>query len=276
MAANIVGGQKAEYGKEVTGNDAGGAMQALTVHNVPPMMKDGTTIDMDIVQNYLKFFSFPTENLEYIKTRIKELRETILDSVVGTIANQNNQSQNQLQVRSGFSSAEDKIRGISGQLSRIRQRTDFNILALKHGRDRVHNHAFYGSKFYFETEEELYDLFKQAPNPIERENTILKISRSRNRFNKENATREFILYKLIPYVADIDFKTAIDSLKVDDITFHFQSRFPHWIGLFESQYGDIVTFWEGIEATNAEKITLINNLIIQIINQAILPQQTES
>lgn len=278
MAANLIGGQKAEFGIEVHGNSSGGDLQAGSMKNIAPIMKDGNTIDMDIVQNYFKFFHMPTESLKYIQERIQELQKTILESVIGVISNQNNTTQNELQVRSGFVSAEDKLRNFSAQLSRIRQRTDYNILALAYGKDNVSNQAFYGSKFFLETEAELYEVFKLSPNPIERRNTLLKISRTRNRFNEQAKERELILYHLLPYASDVDFKTAIDNAQVDSVTFQYQTRFNYWIGYFEADYGDIVEFWNDLgEISNSQKLIIINNLIIEIINQAIVPiQQTNT
>ena len=52
---------------------------------------------------------------------------------------------------------------------------------------------------------------------------------------------------------------------MNDITFEFQTRFNYWIAMFESFYGDICTFWNETKGNESEKIILLNNLIINLI-----------
>ena len=39
--------------------------------------------------------------------------------------------------------------------------TDFKMLALEHGRDNVTNSAFFGSDFFLESQEELFNLLEK-------------------------------------------------------------------------------------------------------------------
>ena len=52
---------------------------------------------------------------------------------------------------------------------------------------------------------------------------------------------------------------------VETITFQLQSRFNYWIGMFEANYGNIYTFWNEMNASDSEKIILLNNLIEDLI-----------
>lgn len=95
-------------------------------------------------------------------------------------------------------------------------------------------------------------------------------------FNKEKSKREVILYKLLPYCSDSDFQTAIENQKVDDTTFSYQTRFSYWIAMFESTFGNIVSFWESTKAPESERIISINNLIISLINSNTNGKETSS
>lgn len=255
-----------EYGNEFTGSES--LIQAGTVINVPRKMKQDGSIDMEAVKNFINFFYAPIEALDFINRRLAEVEDEILRTVLGDLADQTGERKNELQVRGGFASAEDSLRSFALQFSRIRKRSDFKMLALKYGRDNVTVEAFYGSDFFLETPEMLYKLFKESPNPIERKNILIKLSKNRNKFNKDKSQREVILYHLIPYVSDADFQTAITNQLVSRQIFDLQTRFMYWIGMFEARFGDIVVFWNDIEAEEAEKLILINNLLVEIINQS--------
>lgn len=263
---NRIGGQSAKLANNNVGT--GEDVQAGTVIKIPPIKLDGGGFDMSVIQNYIKFFHAPIDAANYLNDRIKEIEKKIVTSIIGELANQNNEAQNELQVESGFMIAQDKLRAVSLELSRIRQRTDFNILTLKHGIGSVVNEAFYGSDFFLDSLKKLYELFKDSPNPVERRSLAIRISVIRNRFNKSKRQREVIFYSLMPYISDDDFKTAIDNAAVDPTTFQLQSRFNYWITAFEAQFGDIVTFWESLgDIKNSEKLILINNLLLIIIDK---------
>lgn len=273
MSSNQITGQRAETASEVT--TASGLLQTGTEIKFKPPMKTDGSLDMDAVKNFITFHYMPVEALEYVNKRIKEVKKQIVVSLLGEMGqeqDQNLQRRNELDVKSGFVSAEDKIRGISLSMSRIRQRSDFKFLALEHGRDRVTVDTFYGSDFFLETQGELYELFEKSPNPLERKNILQKLARNRNRFNKDKGEREVILNHLIPYVADKDFEAAVERNAVDSTNFQYQTRFNYWIGIFEAEFGDILLFWESMgDDSNSTKLLVINNIIVDIINKAIVP-----
>ena len=153
------------------------------------------------------------------------------------------------------------------ELSRARKLSDHKFLALKYGPDAVQVDCFYGTDFFLESQEELYNLYSISPNPIERKNILVKLSQTRNRYNPHKSHKERILYDLMPFSSDLDFDKAIARNLVDDTTFAFQTRFSFYIGMFEAQYGDIVFFWNLLEASSSEKIRVINDLILTIIKQ---------
>ena len=242
-------------------------MQAGNMIEVPLIRKEDGSVEMDVVTNYLNFFYIPVESLNYISGRVKEIKASIISNVLGdyTESAVPQGSKSDLEAGINIVSRQDKLRDLSVQLSRIRTRSDYNWLALKFGKENVKNEAFYGSDFFLETQKSIYELIKSAPNPIEVKSLLIKSARNRNRFNVDNFTREFILYHLIPYGVKEDFDIAVKEKQVGDITFQYQTRFNYWIGLFESLYGDILTFWKSLSGTENEKVVLINNLITIII-----------
>lgn len=262
-------GQQAQEGKQVQPD--GGLLQTGSVHQVTvPRDAEGKT-DIDIVKNFINFHYVPVEALDYLNGRLKEIQDDILSTLIGELKEQTGERKNEKQVASGLFSASDKLRDVSLQLSRIRQRSDYKFLALEHGKDNVSNEAFYGSDFFLESQKDLYDLFELAPNPIERRNILLKSAKNRNRFNKDRDKREEILYALIPYVADVDFNAANDKQIIDPNTFQLQTRFNYWVDMFEAKYGDIVGFWDALKGSDSAKLILINNLLNDIIEKAIVP-----
>lgn len=266
----IIGGQTAEFGTEVAGSNS--PVQTGTIHNIPKILKEDGSIDMELVKNYITFHFTPTAPLQYIDDRIKDIKANIITTILGDFTEQNQAAKNELQVAGSFFNKQDRLRGVSMELSRIRQRSDFKMLALAHGRDNVTNEAFYGSDFFLETQNELFKLFKESPNVIERKNLLIRLTRNKNRFNPDRADRTVILYELMPYISDADFNTAIAKQAIDPVTFQYQSRFNYWIGIFEAQFGDILIFWNNAKGTDAEKLVLLNNLIINIIEPTIVSQ----
>ena len=264
----IIGGQTAEFGATVQGSKS--PVQTGTIHDIPAIKKEDGSIDMELIKNYITFHFTPTAPLQYIDQRIKDIESNIITTMLGDFIEQNQSAKNKLQVAGSFFNKQDRLRLVSMELSRIRQRSDFKMLALAHGRDNVTNEAFYGSDFFLESQNELFKLFKESPNVIERKDLLIRLTRNKNRFNPDKADRTVILYHLMPYISDADFSTAIDKQAIDQVTFQYQSRFNYWIGIFEAQFGDILIFWNNMSGTNAEKLVLINNLIINIIKPTIV------
>lgn len=263
-STNLIGSQHANEQKEVQGSSY--VLQTGNLIEVPIIRKQDGGLDMDVVSNFLKFFYIPVEAMEYLNRRIKEIEQSVIVSVLGDYSEANEASKNELQVTKSYVSKQDKLRALSLELSRIRNISDYKFLALKYGKDNVKVDCFYGSDFFLESEEDLYKLFKESPNPIERKDLLLKISRNKNRFNKDKMERQVLLYHLLPYCSDYDFDKAI-TRGVDDTTFQYQTRFNYWIGLFESEYGDITIFYDSIDADTNQKLVLINNLILDIIKE---------
>ncbi len=265
-----VGGQKSqEFSTDVQGNNSKSLMQPGTIIEVPMIKLEGGGLDMEAVKNFINFFHAPVEPLKYLSERIESVRDSILKTVLGDMADQTNDRKNELQVKGGFVSAEDRIRALSAQLTRLRKRTDYKMLGMAFGVDNFTNDAFYGSDFFLESQETLYILFEKSPNPIERRNILKRLSKNRNRFNRERSEREVLMYELMPYSADVDFEKAIEKGAVDKITFQLQTRFNYWISVFEAQYGDIVLVWKNTNATDSEKLVMLNNFLYGIIKDHI-------
>ena len=269
MSARTIKGQTSEQTSTVQGNKS--LVQAGSRILVPldKIRKEDGSLDMEVLKNYVNYFYAPVEATEYLNKRIKEIKVSIISNVVGDHSEGNvpegSKSPDEINIVT-IVSKQDKLREFSKQLSRIRQRSDYNWLALKFGKDNISNEAFYGSDFFLETQKSIYDMIKVSPNPIETKSLLIKSARNRNRFNIDNFTREFILYHLMPYGNDLDFDKGIARGVIDDVTFQYQTRFSYWIGIFESKFGDILSFWNLHDTeTDSEKLVIINNLIINII-----------
>jgi len=264
MAAREIGGQKSDqFGSEVAGSRS--PLQTGSIIKVPMIKREDGSLDMEAVKSFINFFYIPVESLKYLNERIAEIKDSILKTILGDMADQTNDRKNELQVKGGFVSAEDRLRSISAQLSRVRKRTDYKMLGLRYGVDNVTNDAFYGSDFFLESQNDLYELFKKSPNPIERKNILLRLSKNQNRFNAERKERQVLMYELMPYSADVDFEKAIEKGSVDKITFQLQTRFHYWLSMFEAKYGDLVYFWNNTEGTKSEKLLMMNNFLSELI-----------
>lgn len=238
------------------------SINAGTIVSVPvnDIVDENGKVNMDAVEKFFKFFHFPVDILEFINKRIKQVEDEITLKLLGDFKERNEEAMNRSQVKKGYISAEDRLRVVSKYLSRIRTISDYKMLALEHGKENVYVDAFYGSDFFLDSEEDLYNLFEKSPNTVERKNILKKIASTRYKFNKERSKRESILYDLMPFVSDKDFEFAKDQ--IDEITFLYQTRFNYWISKFESDYGDIVSIWDSMDTeTNSEKLIFINNFI---------------
>jgi hypothetical protein len=260
-----MGSQVSREARGTAGNGKGTLLQPGTIIEVPAIEKTDGGMDMELAKNFLNFFYAPTEALKYLNERIKELESTIITDSIGDYSEGNEASMTELQASKGFVSREDKLRWLSNTMSFSRMLSDKMMLALKYGKDSINVDIFYGSDFFMETQAKLYEMFKIAPNSIERKNILTRLAQRRNMFNKEKSKREVILYKLMPYASDKDFELAVDKDRVDDDIFEFQSRFMYWISKFEATYGNIATFWNDTEGSESEKTILLNNLIFNLI-----------
>ena len=91
--------------------------------------------------------------------------------------------------------------------------------------------------------------------------------RTKYRFNKERADREWLLNTLLPFVSDKDFEKAVELQLVNDTIKKLQLQFNYWISMFEARYGDILIFYNNFDASNSEKLVAINNLLINLVKQ---------
>lgn len=267
MSIEQLGGQVSSEARSTAGVGGGSVMQAGTEITVPLIEKTDGAIDMEFAKNFVTFYYTPTEALKYLNERIKEVESSIITCAIGDYDEGNDVSMTELQVSKGYVSREDKLRWLSNSLSFSRKLSDKMMLSLKYGRPNVEVDIFYGSDFFMESQAKLYDMFKNSPNSIERKNILIRLSQRRNIFNKEKSKREVILYKILPYCADKDFETAINKDRVMPEIFEFQTRFNYWIAIFESYFGDIVTFWNSLSESESSKIVILNNLIYELIKK---------
>jgi len=266
MATNLLMSGKAEYGKEVQGDNSSSGLQAGTVVNVPIVKDNNGNVNTDIIQNFAKFFYIPTDILEYLNKRIVQIERSIIMNVLGDYMEMNDEiAKNEFQVSKSFTNKQDKLRYLAMNMTWTRRQSDYNMLALAYGKENVSVDIFYGSDFYLDNEAELYKMFEQAPNQIERRNLIQRIGKTKFRFNKERADRETLLYSLLPFVSDKDFEKAVELNLINDTKKELQLQFNHWINLFEAKYGDILIFYNNFDASNSEKLVAINNLLINLI-----------
>jgi hypothetical protein len=70
----------------------------------------------------------------------------------------------------------------------------------------------------------------------------------------------------MPYTSDKDFDYANDKGIVDPVNFEYQTRFSYWIGMFESEYGNIAVFYDNMTQSDSIRVITINNLIVRLIN----------
>lgn len=185
--------------------------------------------------------------------------------MIGTIDSSNEESKNEMQIEKSIIVLENTLISLAEILNSITNKSDWKMLALKYGKDRVNEvFNFYGTDFFLESQSKLFEDLEKAPNPIERKNILIRINQNKFKNNKDQSLRQKILYDLLPYVSDKDFEIARNA-GVDNITLQYQLRFTYWIGIFEAQFGDIVTFYTELDTDAATKLVTINNLILDII-----------
>lgn len=264
MSSQSISGQKPEnVGTDFPANNS--PLQAGTIIKVPLVKKLDQSIDMDVVNNFLKFFHTPVECLEFLNKRIGEIKSSIVQTVLGDYSEQNQSAKNEMQISKSFVNKQDKLRSVSKALSKLRTNSDLKMLGLKYGINSISVDVFMGSDFFLETQTELLDLIAKSPNPLETKNLLVRMSQSKNRFNPGKAQREKLLYELMPYSSDTYFDKAVLQQIVTPENKALYTQFNYYISLFEAEYGDIQTFYSGLEASNSEKLILIKNLLNDLI-----------
>ena len=272
MSIDQIGSQVSKEARSTSGSGKGSVLQAGSIIETPPIEKTDGSIDTDFNKNFLTFHYAPIEALEFLDKRIKSIERDIILSSIGDFSEGTSQgSKSDTEIKSSdIVSKQDKLRFLSNTLSSSRALSDKVMLSLAYGKQNVKVDVFYGSDFFLETQDKLYEMFEKSPNAIERKNLLIRLSQRRNMFNKEKSKREVLLYKLMPYTSDKDFELAVDKLRVSEVIFEYQSRFSYWVSKFESTYGNIVVFYENLgEAKESEKIISIDNLINILIKSNI-------
>jgi hypothetical protein len=277
MSIEQIGGQVSKEARATAGNGKGAVLQAGTVVETPAIEKNDGSIDTEFNKNFIVFHYTPTEALSFLNKRIKTVEETIITSSIGNYSDNGTVqgSKSDTEIKSNdIVFKEDKLRFLSNTLSASRGLSDKVMLALAYGKENIKVDVFYGSDFFLETQDKLYEMFQKSPNAIERKNILIRLSQRRNMYNKEKAKREVLLYKLMPYTSDKDFELAVSNQRVSDINFEYQTRFSYWIAMFESMVGNIVMFYESLgDLKESERIITINNLITSLINNNIKTNQ---
>lgn len=260
-------------------NTTEGALQAGTIYELPMNKDESGKIQTDLIENFIHFHRIPTDSLEYINTRVKEIEELCISTVIGDYKEQNREeAKNELQISKSYDQRQDKIRRLAYQMTKLRTNSDRKFLGLQHGPDRVAVDINFGTDFFIETQDDLYYLFEKAPNPIERSTILQRLAQRRGMFNKKRADKDVIMYKLMPYASDKDFNSAIASNIVGPTDMQKQLRLSYWLSIFESTYGDLVEFWMMFEDTEESRILqivneLLNQIIIENGEEPIKPQE---
>jgi hypothetical protein len=250
-------------------NGQSGDLQPGTIHEIPieGVTNDDGTLNMAVVTNYLNFFYTPTEALKYIKERINDIENSIISTLIGTMDTSNEESKNEMQIEKSIIVLENTLISFAEVLNTIRTKSDYKMLSLAYGKERVNEvFIFYGTDFFLESQSRLFDDLSKAPNPIERKNILVRINQNKYKNNQDQMIRAKLLYDLLPYTTDADFEIA-RNVQGDPITTQYQLRFNYWVGIFEANYGDIVTFYTGLESDAATRLKIINDLIIGIIKE---------
>jgi len=275
MAANQITSQQASVGSDVNGKAS--FTQPGSTIGVPAEAlydKDGK-LNMDLVEKFVKFHYIPRECLDYINERVKEIPQSIIASVLGDYVEQNQAAKNELQVGKGYENKKDRLRWMSAEISRVRNLSDYKTMALKWGKDRVIADNFYGSDFFLETQADLFADFQNSPNPIIRKDLLVRIARNANQHNRHKADRQALLYKLMPFVSDKDFEVALNTVRPSDDTIRLYLQFSNWITIFEANYGDILGFYNGMDASEGEKLAYITNILMEIVRNDINLNNTQ-
>lgn len=249
-------------------------LNAGSVHEVPPIEKNDGSYDMSVVQNYINFFRTPVDSLNYIKERIRDVKKSIIETVVGDYVEQSEESKNELQVSKSYILKQDKLRSFGKDLSFCITKSDTIMMKLANGSD---SKAVYsaGTDFFIETQEDLFRQIQSAPNPIEKNNILERLSRIRASSSNLRMQKDGILYMLLPYSDDGAFNTAISQGTATQQEIILQTRFNYFISVFEAKYGNILEFWRGMEdLTNDRKLVLTQNLLLEIVEES-MPEKAE-
>jgi hypothetical protein len=265
----IMGAKTPERTSSTNGINPGeGLLNPGQIFDIPINQDVDGKIDSDVVQNMFHWVFIPTEQLEYLDKRIKDIEQAIVMAIIGDTIGQTEQPQNELQVQKSLTILQNTLRELSQNLSTVKTGTDRDYLNVRYGPTMVKFvQAYFGSDFFIETEDMLLKKLEKAPNPVERKNLLIRINANKFHKNPMKLGRMKILYNLLPFTVDADFNKAVAHELVDEPTKKLQLQFDYYINIFEATYGDIVEFFNEMEnQTVAERYVVIKNLLNQIIN----------
>lgn len=265
---NPMSSKRAEYASQ-TGLDPGeGFLNAGSLYTVPLIPDINGKIDTEVVKNGFKWEFIPTEALEYLDKRIKDIEEDIVRSLIGDVIGQVEQAQNELQVAKSTTTLQNTLRDLSNNISQIKTWVDTDYLNVRYSPEKVQFvKAFFGSDFFLESEYSLYERLGKTSNPIERKNILIRINANKYKNNPKKLSRTKILYNLLPYSYDSDFDTALEQEIVSEEQKRLQLQFDYYLNIFEAKYGDIVEFFNSQDNDPQQTFILIKNLLNQIIKQ---------
>ncbi len=267
--------QQADVGGSNPPKGIGSDLQAGSVVQIKPREKLDGSIDIDVVTNYITFHHIPVAVLENIDTRITNIEKSIITTIIGDVVSSNEASKNETQINMGVSTLENQLVSLSEKLDRIRSISDTNMLELQYpGRvQKVFIH--YGTDFYLDSIYKMMQEFKEAPNPIERKDILIRVSQSKYKNNEGKKARQKILYDLMPYSADIDFDRAVSSEAITEENLELYLRFNFWISTFEAQYGDIVEFAMSFNGSDEQRLNFITKLLKALIKPELNDRKRE-
>jgi hypothetical protein len=270
LSAASIGGQQAEMKPSVTPTGSPTQAGSDIRIKIKEITDNEGKINMDIIKNFITNIHFPVDILKFINDRIEQTRQSIIDKIIGTHFDSSQEgSKSDSHLSKSYGSMEDRLRWVSSVLTVLRNKVDYDRLALAHGKDNITVDGFYGSKFFMEDKKTLLDQYERSPNPIERKNLVVKMTRNDNKFNKRKGERDVLLYDLLPYSSDKDFEQAklVDGM-MDETTFKLQTRFSYWIQMFEAEFGDLLLFFEGLgDWSKSRRIDYINKILISKITE---------
>jgi len=167
-------------------------LQAGSVHEVPLIEKQDGSIDTTVVEKYINFFRTPVDSLKYIDERIKATEKEIIKTVVGDYTEANEGAKNEMQVSKSYIAKQDRLRSFGTQMSYAVKESDDIMLKLAYGEDVSVDFSM-GTDFFIETQEDLFNLFKNAPNPVEKNHILYRLARVRGKTNEPRMNRDMLL-----------------------------------------------------------------------------------
>jgi len=264
---NEIGGKDSEEKRQFSHNDNNqhdiGQVEELSLNDIEDL--EGK-VNMDILRNFVTHFHMPVDVLRELRERLKLADSDIVNDLLGThdlLDQEGSKSDNHLEEK--LSSREDRLRGLSQQLSLLVHDVEKTELSLEYGVQNIELSVFFGSKFFLESEASLINIFNNLPNPIEKKDVLVRLSNKKNRLDSVKKQRNKILYDLIPYISDTDFDKAVERGVLDVHTFMLQTKFNYYIGMLESEEGSVVDYIESFKDNYNVGIQTIRNQIYKII-----------